>query len=169
MPLWSDSTPATVSPNRKLTDRSRRWYFSASTTSSSQKSEHPLPRLHHRHPGAECGEHRRVLDADHPGADHHHGRGISDRCMIPSESRMRTSSKSTPGGRAGRVPVAMTMCAAADHPFDAVVLHHRDRVLVDEPSGPADQRDVVAGELAARPPRSRVRSRAACGRSGRRS
>ena len=32
------STEATVSPNRKVTARSRRWYFSASTTSMSQNS-----------------------------------------------------------------------------------------------------------------------------------
>ena len=32
------STESTVSPNLKLTARSRRWYLSASTTSSSQNS-----------------------------------------------------------------------------------------------------------------------------------
>ena len=32
------STEATVSPNRKVTERSRRWYLSASTTSTSQNS-----------------------------------------------------------------------------------------------------------------------------------
>ena len=38
VPIASASTRSTVSPSRKDTDRSRRWNFSASTTSESQNS-----------------------------------------------------------------------------------------------------------------------------------
>ena len=71
VPRGVTSTFSTSSPKRKVTAWSRRWNFSDSTTSGSQKSSIDGALLDHRHPGAECGEHRGVLDADHAGAHHH--------------------------------------------------------------------------------------------------
>ena len=61
------------------------------------EAEHRRPGLHHGDLGAERGEHRRVLDADDPGADHHHRRrhlahpedliGVDDRLAVEFDGR----------------------------------------------------------------------------------
>ena len=54
---------------------------------------------------------------------------------MPSESSTRSSSNSTPVGRAGLVPVAMHDVVAADGgPFAAGLVLDADGVLVDEPA-----------------------------------
>ena len=64
--------------------------------------------------GAQRGEHRRVLDADHAGADDHHRR--RDRLQVedPVGVEHPLFVELDAGGRAGLVPVAMTMYSAAD-------------------------------------------------------
>ena len=69
MPPSCRSTRGHLSPKRNVTPRSRRWYCSASTICVVAELEQPLALLDHRHLRAERGEHRRVLDADHAGAD----------------------------------------------------------------------------------------------------
>ena len=96
------STAATVSPKPEGHARSRRWYCSASTISSSQKSSIAGALLDHGDLGAERGEHRGVLDADHAGADDdHRRRDAARRSRISSESTIVLPSKSTLAGRAG--------------------------------------------------------------------
>src|SRR5215470_17027340 len=63
-PWGRDSTDATVSPNRNVTARSRRWYLSAYHLDVAE-FEHPVAPLHNGDLRAERREHRRVLDPDH--------------------------------------------------------------------------------------------------------
>ena len=113
---WA-STPDTVSPNRNVTARSRRWYLSASTTSRSQNSS-----IRSRCsttvtlvPSAANMEaySMPMTPAPHTTID----RGICPRWMIPSASMIVFSSNATLGGRAGRVPVAMMMLVALARRF----------------------------------------------------
>ena len=106
------STEATVSPNRKVTARSRRWYFSASTTSMSQNSSIRsrcsttvtlVPRA------ANMDTYSMPIT---PAPATTIDRGTCCRWTIPSESITVRSSKSTVAGRAGRVPVAITILSA---------------------------------------------------------
>ena len=146
----SRSTAATFSPKRNVTARSRRWYWSASTISSSQKSSIRVRALDHGHLGAEGGEHGGVLHADHAGADDDHRPRHGLQVDQPSESTIVRSSKSTLSGRAGRVPVAMTILSAVTLAVPPGAVVDPDRVLVVENRPvPADQRDPVAGELVA--------------------
>ena len=76
--------------------------------------------------------------------------GSDLRSRIPSESSTRSSSNSTPDGRAGLVPVAMTMyspvmvvISRAARVFDG------DGVRVDEAAVPDQQVDPVAHQLVA--------------------
>ena len=113
--------------------------------------EHLRALLDHGHAGAERGEHRGVLDADHAGADHDHA-SWAPACIAstPSESSTRSSSNSTCGGRAGRVPVAMTMFSAVTVLWSPrAVAAHGDGVRVVEARGAAEDVDVVAQQLVA--------------------
>ena len=76
-------------------------------------------------------------------------RGTLSRCTQPSESMMVRSSNATLGGRAGRVPTAITMLSAVTVRSPAVAVVHLDRVRVGEPPGAGQDRHPVAGELAA--------------------
>ncbi len=111
-PSGSASTDSTVSPNRNVTARSRRWYLSASTTSRSQNSSIRsrcsmtvtlVPRA------ANMDAYSMPIT---PAPATIMDRGTCSRCSTPSESITRRSSNSTLSGRAGRVPVAITMSLA---------------------------------------------------------
>ncbi len=111
-PSGRASTEATVSPNRNVTARSRRWYLSASTTSTSQNSS-----IRSRCsttvtlvPSAANMEAYSIPITPAPATTI--DRGTLSRCTIPSESITVRSSNSTVSGRAGRVPVAMTTWSA---------------------------------------------------------
>ena len=68
---------------------------------------------------------------------------------MPSESMIVRSSKSTLAGRAGRVPVAMTILSAVTLVSRPAPPSTADRVRVDEPAGAGEHRDPVAGQLVA--------------------
>ena len=112
VPLAYRSTAVTVSPNRNVTARSRRWYFSASTTSVSQNSSIRI----------RCSTTVTLvpsaanIDAYSmpitPAPTTIMVRGILSRPRMPSESMIVCSSKSTVAGRAGLVPVAITIFSA---------------------------------------------------------
>ena len=148
MPWSPASTPATFSPKRKVTDRSRRWNFSASTISASQNSS-----IRSR-----CSTTVTLLPSAAnieaysmpitPAPTTTRDRGIVRRVRIPSESRIRSPSNSTVGGRAGRVPVAMIDVLGPHLPRSGLAVH-RDRVRVEEPRRAVQQRHPVAGQLAA--------------------
>ena len=112
--------------------------------------EHPVAPLDHGHLGAERGEHRRVLDADDAGPDDDHRArdplevddpvGVDDAPLVEVDG----------AGRAGFVPVAITIFSAVTcRSLARPATDDRDRVRVDEAAGPVQQLDVVAGELAA--------------------
>ena len=108
VPAEPTSTAVTSSPNRNVTARSRRWNFSASTTSGSQKSS-----MSSRFsttvtlvPNAANIEAYSMPITPAPTTTIEAGSVLRSR--IPSESSTRSSSNSTPDGRAGLVPVAMT-------------------------------------------------------------
>ena len=111
-PSGRASTEATVSPNRKVTERSRRWYLSASTTSTSQNSS-----IRSRRsttvtlvPSAANMDAYSIPMIPAPATTI--DRGTCSSWMIPSESMTVRSSNSTLLGRAGRVPVAITIFSA---------------------------------------------------------
>jgi hypothetical protein len=111
-PSGRASTEATVSPNLKVTARSRRWYFSASTTSMSQNSS-----IRSRCsttvtlvPSAANMDAYSIPITPAPATTM--DRGTRSRWTMPSESITVRSSKSTVAGRAGRVPVAITILSA---------------------------------------------------------
>ena len=117
-PSGRASTDATVSPKRNVTARSRRWYLSASTTSSSQNSS-----IRSRRsttvtlvPSAANIEAYSMPITPAPATTIE--RGTRSRWTRPSESMMVLSSKATLAGRAGSVPVATTI-------FSALVLRVR--------------------------------------------
>ena len=70
---------------------------------------------------------------------------------MPSESRIRWSSNSTSAGRAGRVPVAMTTCSAADLCARRAVAGRRPATVCGSRNRPvpADEVDAVADQLVA--------------------
>src|ERR1700722_7892793 len=135
-PSGRASTETTVSPNRNVTARSRRWYLSASTTSTSQNSS-----IRSRCsttvtlvPSAANMDAYSIPITPAPATTIE--RGTLSRWTIPSESITVRSSNSTLAGRAGRAAAAV---AGVD----------LDRVRVDEPAGPGQDRDPVTGQLAA--------------------
>ena len=103
------STAVTSSPNRKVTARSRRWNFSASMISGSQKSS-MLSRFSTTVtlvPSAANIDAYSMPMTPAPTTTIDAGSDLRSR--MPSESSTRRSSNSTPDGRTGLVPVAMTM------------------------------------------------------------
>ncbi len=111
-PSGRASTETTVSPNRNVTARSRRWYLSASTTSTSQNSSIRsrcsttvtlVPRA------ANMDAYSMPIT---PAPATTIERGTFSRWTIVSESITVRSSNSTLAGRAGRVPVAITILSA---------------------------------------------------------
>ena len=106
------STEVTVSPKRNVTARSRRWNLSASTTSRSQNSS-----IRSRcsttvtlQPSAANMDAYSMPITPAPATTM--VRGTFSRCTQPSESMMVRSSNATLGGRAGLVPIAITMTSA---------------------------------------------------------
>ena len=112
VPRSDTETPETSSPNRKVTARSRRWNFSDSMTSASQKSSIWGRRSTTvtRVPSAANIEAYSMPITPAPTTTML--AGICSIARMPSESTTRRSSNSTCGGRAGRVPVATTILAA---------------------------------------------------------
>ena len=111
-PSGRASTEDTVSPNRNVTARSRRWYLSASTTSTSQNSS-----IRSRCsttvtlvPSAANMDAYSIPITPAPATTI--DRGTFSRWTIPSESITVRSSNSTLSGRAGRVPVPITILSA---------------------------------------------------------
>ena len=101
-----------VRPNRKVTARSRRWYLSASTTSTSQNSS-----IRSRcSTTVTLSTSAANMDAYSipmtPAPATTIERGTLSRRTIPSESITVRSSNSTLAGRAGLVPVAMAILPA---------------------------------------------------------
>ena len=148
-PSGRASTEDTVSPNRNVTARSRRWYLSASTTSTSQNSS-----IRSRCsttvtlvPSAANMDAYSIPITPAPATTIE--RGTFSRWTIPSESITVRSSNSTLSGRAGPGAggdhdlVRAGLAAAAR----AVVDLHR--VRVGEAAGAGQHRDPVAGQLAA--------------------
>ena len=144
------STFSTSSPKRKVTAWSRRWNLSDSTTSGSQNSSicGRFSTTVTRVPSAANIEAYSIPITPAPTTTSDPG----TRCSFStaSESITWSSSNSTSGGRAGRVPVAITMFAAV-----TVSLSPRasprddDGVLVLEAGGAAEDVDVVAQQLVA--------------------
>ncbi len=62
-----------AAPRRMVMPRSRIWWMKSSTISRSTKSRMLSRGLDQRHRHVERGEDRRILDADHPAADHRQG------------------------------------------------------------------------------------------------
>ena len=128
-PSGRRSTAATVSPNRNVTARSRRWYFSASTTSRSQNSS-----IRSRCsttvtlvPSAANIEAYSIPITPAPATII--DLGTRSRWSIPSESMIVRSSNSTLLGLAGFVPVAMMIFSALTSRLRSAVgdLYHRRR------------------------------------------
>ena len=157
LPLASDaiappgmaSTEDTVSPKRNVTARSRRWYFSASTTSRSQNSS-----IRSRCsttvtlvPSAANIDAYSIPITPAPATTI--DRGTRSRWRIPSESMIVRSSNATLAGLAGLVPVAITIVLGADLARPAVAVIDLDGVRAGEARGPGEDRDPVAGQLAA--------------------
>ncbi len=109
VPAEPTSTAVTSSPNRNVTARSRRWKRSASTISGSQKSSID-PRFSTTvtlvPSAANIDAYSMPIT---PAPTTTIEAGIALRSRMPSESSTRSSSNSTPAGRAGLVPVAITM------------------------------------------------------------
>ena len=145
---WA-STEATVSPKRNVTARSRRWYLSASTTSSSQNSSILIRRSTTVTlvPSAANMEAYSMPITPAPATTIE--RGTCSRWMMPSESMMVFSSKATLAGRAGLVPDGDDDVVRADLPGPAAAVVDLDLVRPGEPGGAGDDRDAVAGQLAA--------------------
>ena len=148
-PSGRASTEATVSPNRKVTARSRRWYLSASTTSTSQNSSIRS----RRSTTVTLVPSAANMDAYSmpmiPGAhDHHRPRhplqvddpvGIHDGALVELDA-------AGPGGPGAGGDHDLVGGGPADPAVAVVDLH---RVRVDEMPGAGEHRDPVAGQLAA--------------------
>ncbi len=106
------STAATVSPNLKVTARSRRWYFSASTTSRSQKSSMRSRRSTTVTLVPRAANMEAYSMPITPAPTTTIESGTRSSRIMPSESITVRSSNSTLSGRAGRVPVAMMILSA---------------------------------------------------------
>ncbi len=111
--------------------------------------EHPVPLLDHGDLGAQGGEHRGVLDPDDPGAGHDHRPrhppqvddpvGVEDGPLVEGDA-----------GRAGRVrPGRDHDGGRADPATRALVPVDLEHVRFDETRQAGQDRDPVAGELAA--------------------
>src|SRR5579864_7950973 len=147
-PSGRASTEDTVSPNLKVTARSRRWYLSASTTSTSQNSS-----IRSRCsttvtlvPSAANIDAYSIPITPAPATTIE--RGTLSRWTIPSESITVRSSNSTLAGRAlgPGGDHDLVRGGPADPPGAVVDLH---RVRVDEAAGTGHDRDPVPGQLAA--------------------
>ena len=148
-PSGRRSTADTVSPNRNVTARSRRWYLSASTTSRSQNSS-----IRSRCsttvtlvPSAANIEAYSMPITPAPATTI--DRGTRSRCRMPSESMIVRSSNSTLAGRAGLVPVAMMIFSALDLAAAAGAVGDLDVGRAGEARRPGQDGHPVAGELAA--------------------
>ena len=148
-PSGRASTEATVSPNRNVTARSRRWYFSASTTSTSQNSSIRsrcsttvtlVPRA------ANMDAYSMPIT---PAPATTIDRGTFSRWTIPSESMTVRSSNSTLAGRAGRVPVAITILSAVAVRIRPTPSSTSTVCGSMKLPGAAQDRDPVPGQLAA--------------------
>jgi hypothetical protein len=110
--------------------------------------EHPGALVDDRHPGAERGEHGRVLDPDHPGPDDHHGvrdvLQLQDAVGVDDPPAVELDGGGPGGRRAGRDDDVVGGHGGRGVPR---VAGHGDGVRVDEPGGPGQQVDVVADEL----------------------
>jgi hypothetical protein len=106
------STAATVSLNRNVTARSRRWYLSASTTSRSANSSIRSRRSTTVTLVPSAANIEAYSMPITPAPTTTIDRGTRSRWAIPSESMIVRSSKSTLDGRAGRVPAAITIFSA---------------------------------------------------------
>ena len=112
VPRGVTSTFSTSSPKRKVTAWSRRWNFSDSTTSGSQNSSIAgrFSTTVTRVPSAANIEAYSMPITPAPTTTIE--LGTCWICSTLSESSTRSSSNSTCDGRAGRVPVAMTIFSA---------------------------------------------------------
>ena len=112
--------------------------------------EHRGPLVDDGDAGAQRGEHRRVLDADDPGADHHH----RVRHLLEREDAVGVEDRA-PVELHGVRPVRARPGGDDDEPrgdlgaADAVVVEDPERVRVDERAGAAEDVDVVAQQLGA--------------------
>jgi hypothetical protein len=110
--------------------------------------QHRRPLLDHRDAGAEGGEHRRILHADHAGADDHH-RSRNPPQLENAVGVEHVLVVELDLGGTGRLR------AGGDHDVlggDGVAVApplalHGDGVLVLEPGGAAEDLDVVAQQL----------------------
>ena len=150
VPAAPTSTAVTSSPNRNVTARSRRWNCSASTTSGSQKSsiESRFSTTVTLVPSAANIDAYSMPITPAPTTTIDVGSDFRSR--IPSESSTRSSSNSTPAGRAGLVPVAITMNSPSDRCSvrPGSVLDDNG-VRVDESAVPGVEVDPVAHQLTA--------------------
>ncbi|MCO5546658.1 hypothetical protein L7F22_000092 [Adiantum nelumboides] len=112
--------------------------------------EHRVPLLHHGHPRAERGEHRRVLDADHPGADDDHR--VRDPAqlqhLVGVDDVLAVERDGVRAGRAGpgrddEVRGGDLVVVTPPRPLDD------DGVRVGEARRPGQDVDVVAHQLVA--------------------
>jgi hypothetical protein len=111
--------------------------------------QHPVALLDHGDLGAQCGEHRGVLDADHPGPGYHHGPRhplqVLDAVRVDHGPLVERHA-----GRPGRPGAGGdddVRRAGRPDPAGAVVDLQRFRA--GEPAHAGQDRDPVAGELAA--------------------
>ena len=148
-PSGCASTDATVSPKRKVTARSRRWYLSASTTSSSQNSSIRsrfsttvtlVPRA------ANMDAYSMPIT---PAPTTTIERGTLSRLMMPSESMIVLLVEGH-AGRPGRLGAGGDDdLVRGDLAGPAAAVVDLDGVRPDEVARCPDDRDAVAGELAA--------------------
>ena len=124
----------TSSPKRNVTPRSRRWYCSASTIWSSQKSSRRwrCSTTVTLVPSAANIDAYSMPITPAPTTTSARGhRAAASR--MPSESSTRARRRTRPSsGRAGRVPTAITMLLGRDAALARCRRVHRDRVRVDE-------------------------------------
>lgn len=143
------STFSTSSPKRNVTAWSRRWNFSDSTTSGSQKlsicgwRSTTVTRM----PSAANIDAYSMPITPAPATTSDDGTRRIRRTA--SESITWLSSNSTCDGLAGLVPVAMTMFAAVTVVWSPRFALHGDHVVVLEPRRAAEDVDVVAQQLVA--------------------
>ena len=110
--------------------------------------EHVVALFHHGDLGAQCGEHRGVLDADHTGAHHHHRRRqrlqVEDAVGVQHAVFVELDT-----GRAGRLGAGgdHDVFAADRDAFAAGGILDNHGVCIDEPAVALDQVDPVAHQL----------------------
>src|SRR5262249_52940954 len=112
--------------------------------------EHAVAPLDHGDLGAEGGEHRRVLDADHAGPDHDHR--LRDAVEVDDpvrvDDRLVVEVDALRPGRTG-AGGDDDLLGGDDLVPPAGLVLERDRVRVGEPGRTVQQPDPVAGQLAA--------------------